>query len=341
MTKITRLGIIGIGRCGTYYLRTFNELKNAEIKWIAATRQSTMEDALRIVQPDNVPKKTTDYQHILNDPEIDAVAIATPGSTHFKIVKEALLAGKHVLVEKPLAFSSHEAEELVHLAEQQKKTLMVGHLHLHNPPIQKLKEDIQKGMFGNIKYMRSLGAGSGPIRTDMSAVWDFFPHDVSIALYLLDKFPVSVCAHGASYTQEGIEDVATINMFFDDNTFVTATCSWLDPLKKREVIVVGEKLSAVFDDYASPEKLKYIQHVPSTDARRGMQQDTEVHIPFVQKALPLTEELKHFLECVETGAMPLTNGYNAIKVTRVLEAAHESIKRGGIRIAVPTEPLMR
>ena len=335
MGSVTRLGIIGIGRCGTYYLRTFNELKNADVRWIAATRESTMDDALRIIQPDNVPRKTTDYQKILQDPEVDAVAIATPGSTHFKLVKDALLAGKHVLVEKPLAFSSHEATQLANLANQQKKTLMVGHLHLHNPPIQRLREDIQKGMFGKIQYIRSLGAGSGPIRTDMSAVWDFFPHDVSIALYLLDKFPASVCAHGSSYTQEGVEDIATLSMFFDDSTFVTSTCTWLDPLKKREVIVVGEKLSAVFDDYSSPDKLKYIKHFPSTDARKGLQQETDVHIPFVQKALPLTEELKHFLECVETGAVPLTNGENAVQVTRVLEAAHESIKRGGIRIAVP------
>jgi len=251
------------------------------------------------------------------------------------MVKDALNAGKHVLVEKPLAFSSREVQELVVLAEQKKKVLMVGHVHMHNPPIQKLHDDIKRGLFGKIQYIRSLGAGSGPIRSDMSALWDFFPHDVSVALYLLDKFPVAVCAHGASFTKEGVEDVATMNLFFADGTFVTSTCSWLDPLKKRDVVVVGEKLSAVFDDYASPDKLKYIQHVPSSDARKGMQQDVDIHVPFVQKVLPMTEELKHFLECIESGATPLTDGRNALKITQVLEAAHESLKRGGARISIP------
>ncbi|MDO8555669.1 MAG: Gfo/Idh/MocA family oxidoreductase [Nanoarchaeota archaeon] len=332
--KSLRIGIIGVGRCGTYYLRTFDELGDAQVTWVAATRESTMDEALSLVNLEVLPKKTTDYQAILADPSVDAVAIATPGSTHFKIVKESLLANKHVLVEKPLAFTSKEVEELVKLADERKRVLMVGHVHMYNPPIQKLKEDIAAGLFGKIRYIRSIGSGSGPIRTDMSALWDFFPHDVSIVLHLMGKLPVAVAAQGASFISSGVEDVASLQMFFADGSFTSSLCTWLDPLKKRDVTVVGDRLSAVFDDYGAPEKLRYYQHAPSTDARKGRQQDTEVRIPFVSKALPMTEELKHFLECVQHGRVPLTDGRNALAVTKVLEAAQQSLKSGGMKVQV-------
>lgn len=329
----TNIGIIGVGRWGTNYLRTFNKLENAEISWICSAREESIAKALNNANVSNI-KTTTNYKDILDDGDVDAVAIATPGSTHYRLAKESLKADKHVLVEKPLAFNSKDVKELIKAANKKKKILMVGHIHRFNSAIQKLKEDIGAGIFRNINYIHSFGSGNGPIRRDMNALWDFFPHDITILLHLLGEMPLTVSATGASYLTSGIEDVVTMDLKFKKNIFATAMASWLYPLKKRDLVVVGEKLYAVFDDYAAIDRLKYYNSRPKIVDGKIVMEDGGHIIPKFSDAKPLTEELKHFLYCIENNKKPFTDGHHALKVTNVLEAAQKSLEKNGAIVKV-------
>ncbi len=324
MNTSIKIGIIGVGRFGRNYLRTFNKLENANVKWICATKGSTLKEALSEVKTSYAVKSTTNYKDILDDEEVDAVAIVTPGSAHYALAKEALNSGNHVIVEKPLAFSSKDAEELIKISNEKKKILAVSQIHKFNPGIQKLKEDIKSGKFGKINYILYSHFGNGPARKDMGALWDFFPHNVSILLYLLGESPLRVTANGASFLQKGIEDVATMNLIFPKNIFAAATASWLYPIKKMNIVIVGEKLFATFDDYAKKEKLKYYDKI----------EDKGYTSPNIDDAKPLTEQLKHFLDCIANNKKPSTDGREALKTVKVLEAAQKSLENNGRMVEI-------
>lgn len=339
MKKPINIGIIGVGRFGVNYLRTLNELKNCSVEYICAAHKSTLNKAVGKVKLKKSPKTAVNYRILLEDESIDAVAIATNGASHYEIAKEALKSCKHVIVEKPLAFSSANAEELVRIAKNTGKILMVGHQHLYNPGIQRLKKDISQGIFGKINYLSLFHCGNGPVRGDMSALWDFFPHTVSILLYLTGKFPLMVSANGASYIKEGIEDIVTMDIMFPDKIFAASTGTWLHPLKKMDVTVVGEKLDATFDDYAKEEKLKYYRTQPRIPKGKAVIPNkgygAQYTSPKLSSAKPLTEQLKHFLYCIENGKTPLTDGNEALKVTKVLEFAQKSLQNKGKMTQVP------
>lgn len=313
-----KTAVIGAGRWGTNYLRTFAEI-GIEVKWICAISEETLKKAADAAKVK--AKATTKYEDALKDEEVDAIAIVTPGSTHYRIAKDALKAGKHVLVEKPIALSSKEAQELVDIARKEGLILMVGHLHRFNPAIRRIRKDIEAGAFGKISYISSAGAGNGPVRSDMSALWDFGPHDVTIASYLIGSYPKSVSANGASFLKKGVEDVVTMYMKFSGNAFATAFGSWLYPLKRREVVVVGERMFAAYDDYE--KRLRYI------DAKSGSSRD----IKFGDEK-PLTEQLRHFVDCVKGNRKPVSDGAEGVKVVKVLEAAEKSMKEGGKPVKV-------
>lgn len=324
MVKTVNIGIIGVGRWGTNYLRVFNSLENARVKWICATKQATLKEALLKVEAKAI-KTTTNYKDILKDKEIDAIAVVSSGSTHHKFAKEALKCKKHVIVEKPLAFNSKDAKELIKISKENKKILMVGHLHRYNPGIQRLKADIDKGLFGKINFVYFSHFGNGPIRSDMNVIWDFFPHTLSILLYFFEKPPLSVSVNGASYINKGIVDIATMDMLLPNKIFATSIASWLYPLKKMEITVVGEKLYATFDDYAKKEKLKYYYSRPSVIDGKVIVKDEGYTSPVISDAKPLTEQLKHFLDCINKNKVPLTDGYEGLKVVSILETAQKSL----------------
>lgn len=332
MVKV-KIGIIGVGRWGKNYLRTFNELENADVRWICATKQSTIKEALKASNK-AIIKTTTNYKSILNDEEVDAVAIASSGSTHYKFAKEALQSNKHVIVEKPLAFHSKDAKELIRISKKRKKILMVGHLHIYNPAIQKLKVDIDKGLFGKINFIHLSHFGSGPVRSDMGVIWDFFPHTASVLLHLLGKMPLSVSVNGASCLKNKIEDIAVMDMIFPNKIFAASIASWLYPLKKMNIVVVGEKLYATFDDYAKIGKLKYYDSRPSIVNGGFLIKNTKPTYPVISYAKPLTEQLKHFLNCVIKNEIPLTDGYSGLKVVSILEAAQKSLENNGLNVKV-------
>jgi len=320
------LAIIGVGRFGTNYLRTLCELR-MPIKWICSRSEESINVALQKCSPNQSIKKTADYKKILRDKNVDAVIISTPGSTHYKIAKDSLLAGKHALVEKPMCLDSGEAEDLAKIAKKKNLVLMAGHLHLFNPGIQKLKEDMKKGLFGRINYINIFHSGNGPIRTDMNALWDFFPHSVSVLLYLLESDPIEVSVNGASFIKKGNVDVVTMAAKFPDNVFAASTGTWLYPLKKMEIAVIGEKLYAVFDDYAT-DKLRYFNSRPKmVDGKIAINDKSSKNIP-IKNSKPLAEQVKYFLNIIKTGKDPQNNLKSALRITKILEMAQESLKTG-------------
>lgn len=319
------IALIGAGRFGINYLRSLNNISSINLSWVCSRKQSSIELALSKVKLKNQIKKTTDFSDILNDQLVDAVIIATPASTHFEICKKALLSDKHVLVEKPITLSLKEAEELTDISSKKKLILMVGHLHLFNPGIQKLKEDLDKGLFGNIKYIQTFQSGDGLIREDMSALWDFFPHIVSILLYLFNEVPVKIHAQGHSFIQTGIEDVVNMNLNFSNNIFSTSFASWIYPTKKMEIVIVCEKGYAVFNDCLSKDKLKYYFNDPANNF--GGIKDTN-HNYIVQEfadTRPLSNQISYFIRCVTDGQIHINGKEDILKVTKILESAHNSI----------------
>lgn len=328
------IGIIGAGRYGYNYIKEFNSMDNANISWICSRSEDTLNKAKNELPGLDAAKATTNYEDILEDKDVGAVAIVTPGSTHYKLVKEALLAEKHVIVEKPLAFSYKDAKELVDLSGKQKKALMAGHLHLYNPGIRKLKEDIGSGLLGKINYFQFIHTGNGPIRRDMNALWDFFPHTVSILLYILGQMPFGVNASGRAYLQKDVEDIATMNLAFSDNVFATALCSWLYPLKKMQLVAVGEKKCAIFDDYSQNSKLKYYDSRQNIVNGKAIGDGKDYTAAKISGARPLKEQLKHFLDCIENDEMPLTGGDEALQVVKVLEHAQKSMEKDGAMVEI-------
>ena len=334
MKKMINIGIIGVGHFGINYLKTFNQLDNAVVRWICAANNTTQN---RVSHQLNLPssiKTTTNDKDILGDKKVDAVAIVTPGSTHYKLAKEALMSNKHVIVEKPLAFSSYQVKELIKISNKKRKKLMVGHLHRFNPCFNKLKEDIKRGIFGRINYIHSVHAGNGPVRSDMNAMWDFFPHTVSILLNLLEELPIEVSSNGKCFLNKDIEDVVTIDMVFPNKVFSTTMVSWLYPIKKMDMTIIGENLYATFDDYGKNGKLKYYKNKPPLAEKDTTMKKSGYYFPRFKDGKPLTRQLQHFLDCINFNKEPITNGVEGLKVVSVLEAVQKSLRSNGARIKV-------
>lgn len=327
----TNVGVIGIGRFGFNYLRTFNQLDNANVSWICSRSNDTLDKVKN--ELDLSVKATADYKDILVDKDIDAVAITTPATTHYKIAKEALLAGKHVIVEKPVTASSKECEDLIKMSKRKNKVFMAAHIYRYNPGIQKLKEDIDSGKFGKINFIHYTHLGNGPVRTDINALWDFFPHTLTICNYLFDEIPVSVSANGACFLRDKIQDIVAVNLKYKNGAYVTATGSWLYPFKRMELVVSGEKLFAAFDDYAKKEKLKYYDNLIMEDGEPAIAGRGYI-FPDIDETMPLTAELKHFLECIRNNKEPLTGGNEALKVIKILEYAQKSLDNNGREVGV-------
>jgi len=332
-----KIAVIGCGYWGPNYVRTFNELPLSSV-CLCCDIDANRLNYIKRIYP--FVKTTTNYVDILENPKIDAVCISTPASTHYEMAKESLLYGKHVLVEKPLTLSVKDGEDLVKITKDQKKVLMVGHVYLYHPAVRWIKNYIQGNKFENLYYLYSIRTGLGPVRTDVNAMWDLAPHDISIYLHLLEEMPTKVNARGASYLQNGIEDVVSLSMEFSKRIMGYIHVSWLDPYKVRKLTVVSEGKMLVFDDTNPLEALKIHDKgisvgEPATygefliQARAG-----DILIPKIDSSEPLKNQCLDFLKCIEKNTNPLANGKEGLKVVRILEAAQESLKRRGALINV-------
>jgi predicted dehydrogenase len=287
-------------------------------------------------------KLTRNAADIFKTAEIDAVAIALPAKLHYRFAKEALLKGKHCLVEKPLAMSSKEAGELTRLAYGKKIILMVSHTFLYNAAVRKLKEYITNGELGEVFYLYSKRLNLGIIRRDINALWNFGPHDVSIACYLLDDVPVSVSAKGLRCVSRNLEDVVFLNLDFKNGICAHMHLSWLDPKRVRETVVVGSRKMAIYDDTNPDARLRILTkdfsgikkrlrasgYMDYSEFQLSLRQG-DCFIPRINFKEPLKEECDHFIDCIINSRTPLTEGKSATMVVRILELAQASIENGG------------
>lgn len=332
-----RTGLIGMGYWGPNYARILTETPHARFEWA----HDVNAQALEIVESRwPVARTTTDIEELLSS-DVEAVIISTPTNTHFQLASQALAAGKHVLCEKPLAMSRRECDLLDHAAREADRVLMVGHTFIFNPAVQLMRDYVLGGELGRVLYSHATRTGLGPIRDDVNALWDLAPHDVSTILYLTGCDPVSVSAHGAAYLKPGIEDVAFLDIELTDGVIANVRVSWLDAYKVRTLTLIGSERMVVFDDLSPDLKLRVFDRGASYDATseqaRGAEfgefkailRDGDIRIPKVPAREPLREQVDHFLECCRSGDRPLTDARAARQVVAVLEAAGESLRRGG------------
>ncbi len=327
------VGIVGTGYWGKNLVRNFASIGRARLHTVC---DQDAEALARIVNQYPAVRTTRDFDAVLKDSEIDAVVIATPAVTHFELAKEALLAGKHVFVEKPLCLESVQAGELVALSRREGRILMVGHLLEFHPGVTWIKEHLDE--LGDIYYLYSQRLNLGIVRKDESAWWSLAPHDVSIILYLLDAVPETVSARGASYLRPGVEDVVFATLSFADGKMAQIQVSWLDPHKIRKLTLVGERKMVTFDDMEAAEKIKVFDKGAYRELVDGGYGDHitirlgDIYLPRIDMVEPLRVECEHFVTSCLEGREPRTGGEDGLRVVQVLEAAERSIRSGGVPV---------
>ncbi len=332
-----RVGVIGAGYWGPKLIRNFNELPGCGVAMICDLNEDRLEH-MRQVYP---AISTTTRSDDLLAADLDAVVVATPVATHHRLARAALLAGKHVLVEKPMTASSAEAEDLIRVARQRNRILMVGHTFEYNPAVQTLKETIQSGQLGRVYYISTTRVNLGIFQPDINVLWDLAPHDLSILLYILEMEPLTVSARGGDYVQPGIHDVAYLTVNFPDQIMADIRVSWLDPCKIRRITVVGSQRMVVYDDLEPEEKIriynKGVDRPPYSDTFEQFKLSYrygEVTSPPIPNTEPLRIECQHFLDCIRDGKTPRSSGEVGLRIVRLLEAAQASLLNGGQREAV-------
>jgi len=334
---VIRVAVLGAGHWGPNLIRNFQQPPASVVTWIADADPARREAAaLRF--PD--VRLTADAHEALGAPDVDAVVVATPTVTHYSFSRAALLAGKHVLVEKPLTASVAQGEEVCRLAEEQGRVLMVGHVFLFNPGVRRVREMLQAGELGRVYYASMVRTNLGPIRTDVDAAWDLAAQDISIASYWLDSTPLSVSASGGSWINSGINDAVFATLRYPDNVLVHVHVSWLHPRKARDITVVGAARMLILDDMNMAEPLRVYDKgvredragsawVNSFGTFRSSLREGDILIPRVALGEPLQRECAHFIRCIESGQEPLTNGKVGLSVVRVLEAMDRSARGDG------------
>lgn len=319
------IGIAGIGYWGKNILRVANLLNNAKVKYVCD------KDPKRIAQFKRkypLIEFTKDYETILKDKEIEAVLISTPAVTHFGLAKKALEYNKDVFVEKPLAVNISDAQKLIKLAEGKNKIIMVGHILQYHPAVLKLKSIISKGELGKIQYIYSNRLNIGKLRTEEDILWSFAPHDISVILMLLGDEPLNISAFAGDYLNKGVYDTTLTVMKFKNEIKSHIFVSWLHPYKEQRLIVVGTKRMAVFDDVTKEKLFIYPHKIQWLNNRIPVARKAEHYILKVEEKEPLEEELKHFVDCVRYRKKPRTDGYEALRVLKVLENAERTLRKG-------------
>jgi len=278
----------------------------------------------------------TDYNHMLNGIGLDAVIIATAVRSHYPMAKASLLSGKHTFIEKPMASSSHECEELIEIARKKGLVLMIGHTFLYSPAVRKIKEIVDSGDIGEIRYISARRLNLGLFQKDINVTWDLAPHDIAIVLSIIGEQPVTVNCQGSAHITPGIEDRTTMCLSFQKQRTAIIQSSWLDPRKVREMTIVGSKRMIVYDDVAPLEKIRIfdarVERPPHYDTFAEFQYAYhygDIYSPYIKQEEPLKTECQHFLDCIKLGKTPLTDGKQGLELVRILEASSESLKKGG------------
>jgi predicted dehydrogenase len=341
-TRTIRFAVVGVGHWGPNLLRNFDQRPASEVR-LVIDRDATRLGQVRARFPDM--GVSDDFESVLRDDDIDAVVIATPTSTHYRLVRAALEAGKHVLVEKPITTSSAEAIELCVLATSLQRVLMVGHVFVYNRAVQRVRQLIEAGTLGLVQYISMTRTNLGPIRLDVNAAWDLASHDISIANYWLGAEPLTASAIGGSWINPGIEDAVFATLRYPDGILVNVHVSWLNPRKARDITIAGDKKMLTFDDMNLSEPVRiYDKQVTDDRTRpvfvdsfasfRASIRDGDITIPRVLAGEPLRAECDHFLDCINNNTAPLTGGREGLAVVRALEAIERSLRNAGREEAV-------
>jgi predicted dehydrogenase len=340
MTKQIKVGVVGCGYWGPNLIRNFRALPDCSLKVMCDVNQDRLKH-LRTLYPE--VEGSTDFNHMINGAGLDAVVIATAVRFHYTMAKAALLAGKHTFIEKPMAASARECEELVEIAQQKGLVLMIGHTFLYSPAVRKIKELVEWGDLGEIRYICARRLNLGLYQKDINVAWDLAPHDISIILHIMEENPVSVNCRGSAHITPGIEDVTSMWLNFSNDRTAMIHSSWLDPRKTREMTIVGSKRMIVYDDIAAIEKIKIydarVERPPHYDTFGDFHYSYhygDMHVPYIRQEEPLRSECQHFLDCVKEGISPLTDGKRGLELVRILEASSQSLKQGGAPIVLHT-----
>lgn len=317
------VAVLGVGAWGKNHVRVLNDL--------GVLRSAFDPDPMALAR---VPaeRRCSRIEDVLGDPLVRAVVVATPAKTHFELAKAALVAGKDVLVEKPLTLDEDEGVDLVELASRLGRILMVGHLTLYHPGIVALRNLLREGVLGRPRYVYANRLNLGTVRETENILWSFAPHDIAVFLDLLQSWPSSVSAHGGSYLKEGRADVTVTHFEFSDGVLAHIFVSWLHPMKEHRLVVIGDRRMAMFVDGPEGGELRLF----SVGAALGEDLNTAARgvyeVVAASSEEPLRCELKHFLDCIERRVEPLSGGQHGLQVLRILTTAEKSLHAGGQRL---------
>lgn len=336
--SVFTIGIIGCGYWGPNLIRNFSSIKDCRVKYICdldTERLATVHEQF----PQTTP--VSDFKQLLADPELDAVAIATPVSTHHPLAIAALSAGKHVLVEKPLAASVAQAEEMVAKAREAKRVLLVDHTFIYTGAVQKMKQLVTADELGDLLYFDSVRVNLGLFQHDINVIWDLAPHDFSIMDYVFRDRPTAVSAHGVRHFGMDHEDVAYVTVFFPGSVMAHFHVNWLSPVKIRMIMIGGQKKMLVYDDMHPSEPIRiYDKGVDVIDSKPGIYSALvqyrlgDMWSPKIEAREALRVEAMHFKDCVQRGTQPITDGEMGLRVVKLLEAAQQSVERQGAVISI-------
>lgn len=338
MSKQINVGVVGCGYWGPNLVRNFRSLPGCKLKVMCDVSAGRLQK-LTALYPDVAAEKN--FEHMLRGAGLDAVVVATSVKLHFPMAKAALLAGKHVMIEKPMAVSAAQCGELIEIARQKGLILMVGHTFLYSPAVRKIKEIVDRGDLGEIRYICARRLNLGLYQKDINVAWDLAPHDISIILYLLQQLPESVNCCGGTHITPGIEDVTSMSLNFGKDRSAIIHSSWLDPRKVREMTIVGSKRMIVYDDVAPLEKVRIfdarVERPPHYDTFAEFQYAYhygDIYSPYLKQEEPLKAECLHFIECIRESKSPLSCGARGLELVRILEASSASLKLGGRAVAL-------
>ncbi|MCX6967716.1 MAG: Gfo/Idh/MocA family oxidoreductase [Verrucomicrobia bacterium] len=327
------IGVVGCGYWGPNLIRNFKLLRQCHMKAMCDASQERLKH-LKTLYPD--VQGLTDFCEMLKDPALDAIVVATPVKHHYPIAKASLCAGKHTFIEKPMASTSAECEELIEIAHQNGLVLMIGHTFLYSSPVRKIVEIVQNGDIGEIRYINSRRLNLGLFQKDINVAWDLAPHDISIILHILGEPPVSVNCQGNANVTSQIEDVTNMSMIFRNKRFATIQSSWLEPRKIREMTIVGTRRMILYDDVQTLEKIRIydvrVDRPPHYDTFADFHYSYhygDSYIPKLAQEEPLKTECQHFLDSIEGKTQPLTGGREGLEMVRILEASSQSLRQNG------------
>jgi len=334
MSKLAlRIGIIGCGYWGPNVIRNFVNLADSDV---VALADLNSENLFRMKSLHPQIEYFSENFHDFFSMNLDAVVIATPPQTHHAIAKACLENSLHVLIEKPITLDSATAIDLINVAREHKRILMVGHTFEYNSAVQELRRLVQSGELGKIHYIDAVRVSLGLFQTHANALWDLAPHDISILRHILGEDPIGVSSQGSACVQDGIEDVVYTTLRFPKNIMAHCRVSWLDPFKTRRITVVGDKKMVIYDDVEPHEKLrvydKGVKAIRRTDTFGEFSFSYhygDIVSPYIHQQEPLKVQCQHFLDCINESHAPLTDGYNGLKVVEVLEAAQKSLENHG------------